>query len=382
MCSLVAGAAMADGPAGRPGIPSGDVPGNHALPDSAGSSVTSTSTGSSGAGGGTAKAASPPAKPITIKITKRCRWSRAHHRGTRTCRYYRAQTLIKKCVKKPGRRVRCRTYNSARAAMEGSNPLATIAGTQISSGFVQQPLDAVVRIYWNCSNPSDGTTCSRCSGSMIAKGLVLTAGHCVYSNYRDGDVGDNTGFVGYYNAATYYVVPGNTLVNGQTTADYGTNDLMGGDWGIIELNPNAEGYYPGDYSGIGTFTATWDQPTVDQLYSIGYPTAGAFSQAAYGLGNLQYFCNDTWSSATDAETDPVNFGNYYGMVVQPCGETGGASGGPVFTDVNGGWTIVGVNNRAPEPDAQGFGTYMLSYYFNDAFGALWNYVIQQVNAGE
>jgi hypothetical protein len=227
---------------------------------------------------------------------------------------------------------------------------------------------------------------------MIKNGIVLTAGHCVYSNYKDGDIGDQTGFVGYYKPTTYYVVPGNTWANGKSTAPYGvwtvknmwaTQDyasgLLGGDWGLIELNPNSNGQYPGD-AGVPAYDATWDQPTIDQLYSIGYATAGGFSQAQYDFGNWQYFCDDTWSSGADAMTDTANFGNYYGMVIQPCEETGGASGGPVFTDVSGGWTIVGVNNRGVT-GSNGFGTYMLSWYLNDAFGAFWTDVIQQVNAG-
>jgi V8-like Glu-specific endopeptidase len=230
---------------------------------------------------------------------------------------------------------------------------------------------------------------------MLTTGLVLTAGHCVYSNYPDGDVGDKTGFVGYYDASTYYVIPGNTEANGVTTAPYGvwrvknmwtTSDyasgLLGGDWGIIELSPNSNGQYPGQV-GIGSFSATWNQPTIDQLYSIGYPTSGYFSAStANGLGNFQYFWDDTWDPSTDGETDAANYGAYYGLVVQPCEETGGASGGPVFTDVNGGWTIVGVNNRGPQPNAQGVSAYMMSFYLNSTFGNFWNYVVQQVNAGE
>ncbi len=285
--------------------------------------------------------------------------------------------------------------NAASPASETARPVTRSDDTRIAAGFVASPSASVVRIYWNCTDPSNGSTCSRCSGSMIATGLVLTAGHCVYSNYRDGDVGDKTGFVGYYDASTYFVIPGNTLVNGTptapygvwtvrhmwTTASYGTDDLLGGDWGLIELNRNAQGQYPGDV-GIGAFTASWDEPTIGQLYSIGYPTDGFFSASlTNGLGNYQYFCDDNWNPATDSETDATNFGSYYGLVVQPCEETGGASGGPVFTDANGSWTIVGVNNRAPSPNDQGLSSYMLSFYFNDSFGAFWQDVVNQINAG-
>lgn len=405
-----AGSALGDGPGGLPGIPPGVTPGSHALPAGGGAGVTQTGSGG-GAGGSTGSATTPPPKTSTvvtpppkrttvpskpakkIKLTKRCSYSRKYHRGTRTCTYRRGHTLVRKCVKKPRHRETCRTFHTSRAALVRRAPVAKIAGTRINSGFAAQPSASVVRIYWNCSNPSDGTSCSRCSGSMLANGIVLTAGHCVYSNYPDGYVADKTGFVGYYNSRTYFVVPGNTWSSGQPTAPYGTwgvknmwttsdyaRGLLGGDWGIIELSPNAQGRYPGDV-GIGAFTATWNQPTIDDLYSIGYATAGVFGQPQYDLGNWQYFCETQWAPTTDSESGVPSFGNYYGLVVQPCEETGGASGGPVFTDVNGGWTIVGVNNRGPAPNAQGVGIYMLSFYFNDAFGTFWRDVIGQVNAG-
>ena len=53
----------------------------------------------------------------------------------------------------------------------------------------------------------------------------------------------------------------------------------------------------------------------------------------------------------------------------------------MFTDTNGGWTIVGVNNRGGALGATSFGTYMVSWYLNDAFGSFWNAVLQQINAG-
>jgi hypothetical protein len=75
------------------------------------------------------------------------------------------------------------------------------------------------------------------------------------------------------------------------------------------------------------------------------------------------------------------YGGYYGLLLDPCGETAGSSGGPVFTDVNGGWTIVGVNNRAPAAAANGLGVHMLSWWLDQAFGDFWNDVVQQVRAG-
>jgi hypothetical protein len=262
----------------------------------------------------------------------------------------------------------------------------------------------VVRIHWSYTNAAGQFVDSWCSGSLIGNGLVLTAGHCVYSNLRDGLNGpEHTGFINYYNLASYTVVPGEfgaddttnirstphgnfgawTVKNMWTTGEYASTS-NGGDWGLIELNPDANGNYPGQ--SAGTVQAIWDQPTIHELYSMGYPLGGAFEDdpATYGGGFFQYFCNTLWTN--DIATNPDgSWDNYFALAVQPCGETAGASGGPVFTDTNnagGAWKIVGVNNRAPAPDpATDLGTEMISFYLNDAFGGFYTDVINQINQG-
>ncbi len=250
----------------------------------------------------------------------------------------------------------------------------------------------MVRIYWRVTNPSSHLEYGEsCSGSVIARGLILTAGHCVFSNQHDGT--PHSGFVNYYDLTTYTVVPDNTLINGVnsapyggwsvknmwTTSDYASSGGVGGDWGIIEVNPNAQGQYPGDV--VGNLVATWNQPTIDQLYSTGYPASFGFALAQYGGGALQYFCDDVWSEKEDHESS-AEFGTYYAMLIKPCEETGGASGGPVLTDTSTGWTVIGVNNRGPEPPSQNaFGTYMLSFYLEGRFGEFWDSVVNQVNSG-
>jgi hypothetical protein len=56
---------------------------------------------------------------MSAPVKARCSWSRGHHRGTKTCRYYRVNTLVKVCVKKPGQRARCRLVQ---AGGKGATP--------------------------------------------------------------------------------------------------------------------------------------------------------------------------------------------------------------------------------------------------------------------
>ena len=92
--------------------------------------------------------------------------------------------------------------------------LEPASSTELGRGFVASPLSSVVRIYWTTPGFDHF-----CSGTVITRGLILTAGHCVYSNPTDGQ--PENGFTGYYDVTTYSIVPGNTLTNGRRVAPYG-----------------------------------------------------------------------------------------------------------------------------------------------------------------
>jgi len=70
-----------------------------------------------------------------VPLKKRCNWSRKHHGGTRTCRYYRIKKLIKTCVKRPKHRERCTLAHPA----PGKKPPT---GTQGVSPVVDPPVAA------------------------------------------------------------------------------------------------------------------------------------------------------------------------------------------------------------------------------------------------
>jgi hypothetical protein len=306
------------------------------------------------------------------KLSKRC----ITRRRVRTCRYYSRGRLVKVCTKRPRHKQHCRRFHSTTAPGPASS--RSVLYARLNSGYTNPLLPPVVRFY----KDNDGW----CSGTLVLRGIVLTAAHCLFANRTDGH-----GSYGYYPASSMVVVPGNTIDSaGRSKAPYGVWQVQqvyvpqrwadedgGVDWGIAVIAPDGSGHYPGDYTG--TYPAYWGAhfPYRSRIFRVGYPYSGPFRGASWFYGHGQYFCDNRWDGENG--NDNAYTASSYNLLTKPCEMNGGSSGGPVFVQFSDGtWGIIGVNNRGLDGD-NGFGLYGVSMWLDDRFGAFWNAVIGGLN---
>lgn len=313
-------------------------------------------------------------------------------RGARTCRYLRNGRLTKTCVKRRGRREICRrTFRGARSAIAATLPApAASISVRTDGGFSNPPIRPVGRFYFTESpSPVQGW----CSGTLIKRGLVLTAAHCLYDN-DDSGTEINAHPNGFYARDQLSFIPGSTVRSGQIAAPDGvweiantfvptgyTQNIGGLDWGIAVLAPNRAGQYPGDFTG--TFPA-WAGVSIRpgaRLYSVGYPASGGFNTSEYAYGSWQYFCDNTWDGESISGDNDPTLRSAFWIVYRPCEMNGGSSGGPVFVQFpDKTWNIIAVNNRGSE-DASGlFGDKVYKSYFDGQFIDFYNGVIANISS--
>lgn len=308
------------------------------------------------------------------ELVRRC----ATRRGTRTCRFYDNGVAQKVCVKRRGRKARCRSLLAGAASASAPAAAAPLArsAAKYSSGLTNPLNPMIVRFYL----AGQGW----CSGTMVLNGIVLTAGHCLFANQQDGK-----GRYGYYDPGQMLVVPGNTWTANGNVGQWGVyrvartfvpnawaNDDGGQDWGIAVLQPDTTGRHAGEYTGLAA--ATWGAqfPYGTRIIRAGYPASYAFATPQWGYGGYQWYCDLRWDGETNNNWSYT--ASSYNLVTGPCEMNGGSSGGPVWAQLpNGSWTIVGVNNRGYD-GTDGFATSGISSYFDDRFGAFWHAVMNSI----
>ncbi|MDP9334730.1 MAG: trypsin-like serine protease [Actinomycetota bacterium] len=220
---------------------------------------------------------------------------------------------------------------------------ATESAHTESFGFVKKRFPMIGRIWVL----TDGKWQAMCSGTVVSRELVLTAGHCVTDAHNNHAYRERIAFV-----------PGQTWNDPNSRdprdirAPYGVWEARnwwtpdsyrkadGPDWGLIQIQPHGATY-------IGDVVHTWRIATGlslypnERLWLAGYPAEGFWNTAPGHEGRGLYSCASAWDGGNWVKGSAPNDIVY----VANCTMNGGASGGPWFARLpNGPWVIIGVNN--------------------------------------
>ena len=224
----------------------------------------------------------------------------------------------------------CITYSNARVANTTVNGTASTANQPVGG----MPYVATGRLLIATTTP--GSFDSWCSASLIGKGILVTAAHCVHDFGRGGDgwykslrfypahnvnPGPN-GPYGFWDASTWWIPT--SYFNG---TDYCSvaGVVCQNDVAVVLLKKNRSGKYPGNITQIGYYGYGWNGYGFrsegssgiarSQITQLGYPSGldnGRLMQR--GDSQAQYLGNNTSSS-------PLNL--FIGSQMN-----GGSSGGP------------------------------------------------------
>ena len=180
------------------------------------------------------------------------------------------------------------------------------------------PYRAAGKLYFKI-----GTSTYVCSASLIKRGIIVTAAHCV-ANFGQSQFYSGWTFIPALSGTTapygqFTVAQARVLTSYYNGTDscYNSGVVCTNDVAVLVANKNTSGYYPGSYTGWlgyawnGYGFATFNSAKVAQISQLGYPVShdgGIKMQRTDSMG----YVNTTMS----------------GNTVWGSRQTGGSSGGP------------------------------------------------------
>jgi hypothetical protein len=206
----------------------------------------------------------------------------------------------------------------------------------------------------------------RCSGTVVARDVILTAGHCVLDDpaaptpavpspsplpRKATKVSFKAGLYGsaalgeWHTTSDADIHPSDGYVNDlrSDTPEVSAIDNTTNDWALIKLAPNGS-VHIGDVTGIVPVAPNLGRSPLTKV-SLHYPAGGFFSERCRSGNPLTcqpVFCTSPNPPVYGADV-PGRF-----VVSIGCPLMNGSSGGGVFSFHNGQWWTVSVISRGPD----------------------------------
>lgn len=201
----------------------------------------------------------------------------------------------------------------------------------------------------------------RCSGTVVARDVILTAGHCVLDpplaasplplpaikvSFIPGLYGTTSGLGEWHTASAADIHPSPGYLNDLRADTPGVTDIevTTDDWALIKLAPNGAGVHIGDATGIVPVAPDLGRAPLAKM-SLHYPAGGFFSEHCRGGNPLN--CQPVFCTSPNPPVFSADMPGRY-VVSIGCPLMNGSSGGGVFSFYSGQWWVVSVISRGSD----------------------------------
>jgi hypothetical protein len=213
----------------------------------------------------------------------------------------------------------------------------------------------------------------RCSGTVVARDVILTAGHCVLDfpaapttatpnpsplplpaikvSFTPGLYGAASPLGEWHTASAADIHPSLGFFDDlrADTPEVTAIDETTNDWALIKLAPNGSGQHIGDVTGIVPVAPDLGRAPLAKL-SLHYPAGGFFSEHCRSGSPLN--CQPVFCTSPNPPVFSATIPGRY-VVSIGCPLMNGSSGGGVFSFYNGQWWVVSVISRGPDSRIDG-----------------------------